>query len=48
MIDLVSKEKAGIIQMYKSERGKVVPEDIQDDPFDIFTLYNSCVSKPPK
>ena len=43
MIDIVVQETDGVCQTYKEERGEFLPQDIEDDPFDIFQLYTSCV-----
>ena len=47
MMALVAKEKEDICHKYKEEFGKVVPDDVMEDVFSLFDLYNSNVSKAP-
>ena len=44
MLDFVEREQAGVCQKYLQEVGQVLPEQLEQDPFAIFTLYKSSVS----
>ena len=44
MLDLVEKETGGICQSYIQEVGNALPEDVQNDPFAIFSMYKSAAS----
>ena len=45
MLDLVEQEQAGVGQRYLQEVGEVLPDTIEKDPFALFTLYKSQVSR---
>ena len=48
MLRIVEREHTGIVERYKKEYGRKLPDAIQNDPFAIFQIYSSMASQNPQ